>query len=375
MGKNTRGGAEGLPQKPHPDFPLFPHRNGQWAKKVRGKLHYFGTWDNPQAALDRWLSEKDALLAGRRPREVSAGVDLKAALAKFLAAKQAAKERGDLSPRSLTDYESVCKRLAKAFGSGRLLDDIRQEDFAELRAGWPTTWGPKTIENAIIRVRSVFNWLYQSGLIEHPVRFGPGFNRPSARTLRLSKKGLRLFERDELLAVLTIADPQMKAMILLGVNAGLGNADCGRLRRDQIQGEWLDYPRPKTGLPRRCWLWPETLDALAAIKRMPRHEASGLVFMTRYGQPWHRDEADSPIAKEMAKLLKSAKVSRPGLNFYALRHTTETVGGEARDQPALDVIMGHASPGMAGVYRERVSDERIKHVSAHIRGWLFTQND
>jgi len=70
-------------------------------------------------------------------------------------------------------------------------------------------------------------------------------------------------------------------------------------------------------------------------------------------------------------LLKELDIHRAGLNFYALRHTFETIGGEARDQVAVDHVMGHARDDMASTYRERISDERLQVVVDHVRQWLF----
>jgi hypothetical protein len=52
------------PAKPSPDLPLRPHVARVWAKKIRGKLHYFGPWSDPEGAQDRCNAQKDDLLAG-----------------------------------------------------------------------------------------------------------------------------------------------------------------------------------------------------------------------------------------------------------------------------------------------------------------------
>src|SRR5690606_27702347 len=104
---------------------------------------------------------------------------------------------------------------------------------------------------------------------------------------------------------------QLKAMVLLGVNCGLGNADCGRLKFKHLdlKGGWLDFPRPKSAEPRRGKLWKETVDALrSAIEERTTpagEEFNELVFLTRCGKPWY-DPAnrDSPLSAEFAKVLK-----------------------------------------------------------------------
>jgi hypothetical protein len=47
------------------------------------------------------------------------------------------------------------------------------------------------------------------------------------------------------------------------------------------------------------------------------------------------------------------------------------VADEAKDQPAADYIMGHEVPHMSAVYRETISDARLKAVADHVHAWLF----
>jgi integrase len=195
--------------------------------------------------------------------------------------------------------------------------------------------------------------------------------------LHRAKQGAKLFTADEVRRILDAAGTTMKAMLYLGINCGFGNSDCGNLPTSalDLDAGWLDYPRPKTGINRRCPLWPETVLALRkalAERPEPKDEANaGLAFVTKYGGPWAKDTPDSPITKEMRKLLDKLGIEGHK-NFYTLRHVFRTVADEAKDQPAVDFLMGHARDDMASAYRESISNERLLAVSDYVREWLFS---
>ena len=343
-------------------------------------MHYFGPWDDPDGALKKYQAERDDLHAGRTPRTKTGCLTLKELLNRFLTSKQHLVDTGELKKVSFMDYKEACRRVSEAFGLDRLVLDLAADDFEELRKTMAKTWGPVRLGAEIQRTRTIFKYAYDAGLMDRPVRYGPGFVKPSRRVVRIARAGAgeKLFTADEVRRMLEAATVPLRAMILLGVNTGFGNSDCGNLRLRDVDLErgWHSFARPKTGMPRRCPLWPETVTAIKAYleKRPTPRDADDaeLLFITKRGLAWSKDTADNPITKEMKKLLTKLGIhGRVGLGFYTLRHCTETVGGEAKDQPALDHIMGHARDDMASVYRERISDERLLTVSKHVRCWLF----
>jgi len=385
-GEQTAEGAQPItpalhpvkPDKPYAEFPLFAHATGYWAKKIRGRMHYFGPWADPDGALTKYLEQKDALHSGRKPRRDSEALTIKEAANAFLNAKDALLASGELSPHTRANYQRAAVELVAHMGKARLVSDLDPQDFASLRNKLARKWGPHRLAVTIQHIRSIFKHAFDEGLISVPVRFGPGFKRPTKKTFRLhrAEQGLKLFSAEEIRRVIDASGVPMKAMILLGINCGFGNSDCGNLPLTALDlaGGWLDYPRPKTGISRRCPLWPETVaalkDVLAKRSEPKRAENARLVFVTKYGGRWAKDTPDSPVTKETRKLLDKLGING-SRNFYTLRHTFRTVADEAKDGPAADYIMGHAADDMASVYRERIGDDRLKAVTDHVRAWLL----
>jgi integrase len=372
------------PKKPRSDFPLFPHAAGYWAKKVRQKLHYFGKIaDDPkgEAALNLWLDRKDDLLAGRTPRTTPGGLTVENLCNHFLFAKEQQRDAGDITARTFVDYLATCRFVAAAFGKTRLVDDLAADDFQALRANFAKLYGVHRLGKEVQRCRMIFKYGVEAGLIDKAPRFGPTFKRPPTRAMRAhrQKNGNRMLEPAGLRTIIDKAEQPLKAMILLGLNAGFGNSDCGRLPKSalDLKDGWINFPRPKTAIERRCPLWPETIAALQeAIARRPaakQRSDDKLVFITKYGASWAKDTADNPITKVFRILLDELGLHRPGVGFYALRHIFETIGGDSRDQVAVNYIMGHSDPSMAAVYREQIEDDRLRAVVNHVRAWLFAK--
>jgi len=307
-------------------------------------------------------------------------------------------DAGRLSPRTFYDYDRVCRMLLDEFGPTHSAAGLRPTDFERLYAKLAKKHGVTTLGGQITMCRSVFKYALESDMIEAPVRFGPRFKAPSKQEKRKAKAksqhihGKKLFAADEIRRMIDDASPQLKAMLLLGINGGLGNSDVASLPRSalDLRRGWLDYPRQKTGIGRRIPLWPETVEALQPVldgQRQPADSADeGLVFITRFGQRWVRYEIeerkafgkkqikpkfDDAVAKETGKLLARLELKRHGIGFYTLRHTFETVAGGSRDQVAVDAIMGHVDASMAAEYRHGIEDERLQAVVDHVHQWLF----
>jgi integrase len=403
VAKSTALAGARKPKKPRPDFPLFVHQSDRWAKKVRGKLHYFGkasTDPEGEAAIAIWLDQKDALLAGRVPKKRNGDeVTVRQLVNKFLSVKLSKMKAGEIKPRTFKEYHSSCERVVTKFGEGRVVNDLDSADFLDLRSELAETRGPVALLNEIVRIRMIFKFGHDERITHEPV-YGQSFSTPSRKVLSkaAATSESKMFEREELLKILddTASRPVLHAIILLAANCGYGQTDIAQVPKKAIdlKGGWATFPRPKTGVHRRAKLWPETIAALKAADavRLPAKAAADadLFFLTPKGQAWIRDLSEDVQIKDgdrirdehiwtgrsdslgtlFGKVLKKLGIDgRRG--FYGIRHTFQTIAENSRDLPAVMKVMGHLDDSMSSRYRDRIDDGRLEAVASVVHEWLF----
>src|SRR5262245_16113849 len=158
---STTSAKPAKPAKPYPDFPLTAHPAGYWCKKIRGRIHYFGPWDDPDGALKKYLEQKDDLHAGRTPRPDPKALTVKDAANAFLNTKQSLVDAGELAPRTFAEYQGMAEELVAHVGKTRLVSDLAPDDFAGLRDRLAGKWGPVRLKKAIQYVSMIFRHAYE----------------------------------------------------------------------------------------------------------------------------------------------------------------------------------------------------------------------
>ena len=390
------------PAKPYEDFPLFPHANGSWAKKIRGKLHYFGKWSDPDAALQKFLDEEDDLRAGRIPRKRRGDLTLKRLCNMYLHEREKEVEAGRLTRHTWSDYETVCKRLVDHFGGNRSPGDIQPIEFSGFRrAVEKYRLEDDSLKVFLGKTKAVFSWGRSNLLLKQPVEFGTAFRvrkkkngtangngSVNGETNGAKKKTGVRFTREEILRLMadgfgrTATPEQLRTMVLVAVNCGFGQTDLAELPIDAVDldGGWIEFPRPKNGNERRAKLWPETVemlrDYLANYRPNPQPEHAHRLFVRCCGGSW-RHYLPSGLTMDytgraFAGACKRLKIVRPGLNVYGLRRSFRGVAGETLDFPAADYVMGHSPQTMGERHYAGVpDDDRLERVCEHVRQWLF----
>jgi integrase len=295
----------------------------------------------------------------------------------FLTDRQDQVDAGELSRKCFRDYHAICARLIEHFGRNRPVESLGPEDFRSFRLTLTERCGPSYLATEVTRTKTVFRYAFDQGLIDKPVRWG-NFSGPPQRVIRAheSERGILMFEPDELVRILETSEQPLRTWILLGINCAFGPADIAMLPLRAIEEDgWIEYPRHKTGLRRRCPLWVQTaecLEEMLARRPAPADEgAAKLVFLRPDGTSWLVHGQGGAITDRFRRVLRKLGLYRDRQGFYSLRRTFRTIADESLDFPAVDLIMGHARKGTGDIYRQRISDDRLRRVAEHVRQWVF----
>ena len=89
---------------------------------------------------------------------------------RFLASKQHLCDTEEIAKRTFDDYHKTGERLLEVFGRDRLVSALAADDFEQLRCHLARTRKAVAMGNEIQRVRMVFKYGFDAGLIDKPIR-------------------------------------------------------------------------------------------------------------------------------------------------------------------------------------------------------------
>ncbi len=358
-------------------FPLTLHPTGQYCKKIRGKIHYFGA--EKRKALERYYEQAADLHKGQEVKPHSKGsLSIKTLCNLYLDFQFSRVDSGDLTERYYADQIKSLRLFGKFVGLNSTVDDIETLDLQKYRTSLMKKYNsPSGVNLNIAIMKAMFHWAKKNEILTHIP------NIDAISKVKALHKEKQTFTPKQIHLLIKSSSKQLQAMILLGLNCGFGSTDCANLKWEHIDfnSSRIKMPRQKTGISRDLPLWKETLMAIKSLRK--RGE---LIFYTKKGNPWVRTiktitkdgqikySRYDAVSAAFSNLLKKANIrTEKGVGFYTLRRTAATLAARSGDPFAVQKLLGHADLKMATTYVQDVSKQTDRVINNTRR--LIIQDD
>ncbi len=343
-------------------FPLTLHTTGQYCKKIKGKMHYFGK--DKKQALERYLEQAAFLHNGKAKmfKTTNGNMTLRSLCSIYLQHQQAKANSAEIAFRHYADQISCLKKFMSFIGQHRKINEISTLDLQNYKRKLKRACNSAHRMNLHISImKTMFHWAKKNDILDYIP------NIDTVSSVKIIHKQRHVFTSEEIRRLFDLADIHMKAMIWLGLNCGFGCTDCAELKWSDLDlaNSRVKLARGKTGVSRDLPLWPETIQSLGKIPKSGR-----LVFHTLNDKPlirttYHTNKDGSSkysninlITSRFCKLVKKADIRAPkGTGFYTLRRTAATIAARSGDPFAVQRLLGHANLKMATIYVQDVSKQ------------------
>ena len=147
-------------------FPLTLHPTGQYCKKIKGKLYYFGM--DKQQALQQYLEQATYLHSGKMTKPTSVNnMSLKTLCNLYLDHQESRSAIGEIKPRQIYDQTCLLRDFVRFISPNQSVSNITTIDLQNYRKKLIKIGkAPNSINNHISAIKAMYHWAMDNEVID-----------------------------------------------------------------------------------------------------------------------------------------------------------------------------------------------------------------